>query len=105
MFIASITWNYSLLDHTGFLLQRSIDSGSVWSTNYALPSSIYSYLDAAIVPYGSYWYRVAATNRYGTGSWSNIGYVFVPPAIPDGPYDLTVSTASHHLSLVLTCHL
>lgn len=94
MFTASITWNYSLTDNTGFLLQRSVNSGSTWTVNYPVtPASATSYLDTAISLGGTYWYRIAATNQYGTGSWSNTGSVFVPP-IPLGPYNLIATSGS-----------
>ena len=96
---ALITWNYALNDETGFLLQRSTNSGSTWTVNFPQPITS-SYVDATVVPDGTYWYRVAATNKYGTGSWSNTGSVFVPPPIPGGPYNLVVVSGS----AILTWH-
>lgn len=90
---ALITWNYALSDETGFLLQQSTNSGSTWTVNFPQPITT-SYVDATVVPNGTYWYRIAATNRYGTGSWSNTGSVFVPPPTPDGPYNLVVVSGS-----------
>jgi hypothetical protein len=81
---ALITWNYALNDETGFLLQRSTNSGSTWDVNFPQPTTS-SYVDDTVVLYGTYWYRIAATNRYGTGSYSNIGSVFVPPDLPTPP--------------------
>ena len=80
---ALITWNYALSDNTGFLLQRSADSGLTWAVNFPQPNTS-SYVDATIVTGSTYWYRVAATNLYGTGSWSNTGSVFtyLPPNTP-----------------------
>ena len=85
MLTASISWNYTLADNTAFLLQRSTNSGSTWTANYPLPVSQTSYLDTTVVPYGTYWYHVAPTNKYGTGSFSNTGSVFVHPGGGDPP--------------------
>lgn len=95
---ALITWNYAFTDETGFLLQRSVDSGSTWTVNYPQPITT-SYVDAAVVDFGTYWYRIAATNKYGTGSWSNTGSVFILPA-PGAPYNLQVVSGSS----ILTWH-
>ena len=96
---ALITWNYALNDETGFLLQRSTNSGSTWDVNFPQPTTS-SYVDDTVVLYGTYWYRIAATNRYGTGSWSNTGSVWVPPSIPGGPYDLVVVSGSAILTWI-----
>lgn len=52
---ALITWTYSYADNTGFLLQRSTDSGSTWTLNLPQPVTT-SYVDATVVTYGTYWY-------------------------------------------------
>jgi hypothetical protein len=94
MFTASISWTYSLLDNTGFLLQRSTDSGSTWPTTYQLPAAPTDYFDTTVEVLGTYWYRVAAINHYGIGTYSNTGSVFVPPLYPLGPYHLVVTSGS-----------
>ena len=94
MFTASISWTYSLSDNTGFLLQRSTDSGSTWITNYTLPASQTNYLDTTVVVFGTYWYRVSAINQFGQGAYSNTGSVFVAPLFPLGPYHLVVTSGS-----------
>lgn len=99
MYAALITWNYSLSDNTGFLLQRSTDSGSTWTNNYPLGLVVF-YLDSAVVSYGTYWYKIAATNRYGTGSFSNTSSVFIPPEIPSAPHDLVVVSGSAILTWI-----
>src|ERR1039458_2087949 len=94
MFTASISWTYSLSDNTGFLLQRSTDSGSTWPTTYQLPASSTAYLDTTVSVFGTYWYRVVATNQYGIGDYSNTGSIFVPSLYPSGPYYLVVTSGS-----------
>lgn len=93
-YAALITWNYALADETGFLLQRSTNSGSTWTVNYPQPVTT-SYLDTAVVSNGTYWYRIAATNAFGTGSFSNIGSVFIPGASPpEAPLLISVESGS-----------
>ena len=99
MYAALISWNYSLSDNAGFLLQRSTDSGSTWTTNYPL-GHVVSYLDSDVISYGTYWYKIAATNRYGTGSFSNTGSVFILPEIPSAPHDLVVVSGSAILTWI-----
>ena len=94
MFTASISWTYSLSDNTGFLLQRSTDSGSTWPTTYQLPAFSTAYLDTTVAVFGTYWYRVVAANQYGIGDYSNTGSIFVPPLYPSGPYHLVVTSGS-----------
>lgn len=93
MYAAQITWNYALSDNTGFLLQRSTDLGSTWIVNF--PQSVTtSYVDTTVISNETYWYRVAATNPVGTGSWSNIGSVIVPGdggVLPEGIPDISGS--------------
>jgi hypothetical protein len=93
---ALITWNYALNDETGFMLQRSTNSGSTWGISFPQPVTT-SYVDTTVVPGGSYWYHIAATNAYGTGSYSNTGSVFIIP-IPGGPSNLQVSSGSSILT-------
>jgi titin len=92
-YAALITWNYVLSDETGFLLQRSTNSGSTWTLNLPQPVTT-SYVDAAVVTYGTYWYRIAATNQYGTGSFSNTGSVFIPVLPPNPPSNLMLASGS-----------
>lgn len=80
MYAALLTWTYALSDQTGFLLQRSTNSGSSWTTDYALASTASSYIDSNVSLTNTYWYRIAATNNYGTGTFSNTGSVFDPIA-------------------------
>jgi hypothetical protein len=64
-----INWSYELEDNNGFLLQKSTDDGDSWVD---LPTTglQYTYTDEDVEIENTYWYRVAATNEYGTGSFS-----------------------------------
>ena len=72
-----VIWTYSLTDNTGFLLQRSTDSGSTWPTNFRTNAAATQYADVAVSVGGTYWYRVAATNTFGTGNFSSTASIFL----------------------------
>ncbi|HQI44511.1 MAG TPA: fibronectin type III domain-containing protein [Bacteroidales bacterium] len=98
MYATLLTWTYTLSDNTGFLLQRSIDSGLSWTTNYTLDATASSYIDNDVLLAHTYWYRIAAINKYGTGSFSDTGSIFIPYGIPNPPSELEVSSGSAILS-------
>jgi len=93
-----VTWSYELTNNDFFLLQRSVDSGSTWPNNYLFQSSSLQYIDTAVVEFGDYWYRVAATSYFGIGLFSNIGTVHIPGFPPSPPINLTVISGSAILS-------
>jgi len=83
-----VTWTYALTDHTGFLLQRSVDTASTWPVNVVTTASVTQYTDSDVAVGGTYWYHVAATNPYGTGSFSNTANVYI--SMP-GPVTLSLT--------------
>lgn len=95
-----VTWQYSGTDENGFLLQRSIDTGSTWPVEYSLPIQN-QYLDYPI-PTGSYCYHVAAVNDYGPGIFSNIDCVTFPTASPPPPPLTPISLSVASGSAILT---
>ena len=72
-------WTYPGTDETMFLLERSTDSGSTWPLKWAFPHTASSYIDVAVAWYGTYWYKVAAANPRGTGSFSSLAMAYVAP--------------------------
>ena len=98
-----VSWTYGLSDNTGFLLQRSVDSGSTWPNNYPTDAVTHQYTDNDVVIGGTYWYHVAATNPYGTGSFSNTASVYVsssgvfPVGIPALAARLPFSSAGYKI--------
>jgi hypothetical protein len=90
-----IVWVYLPLDNTGYLFQRSTDSGSSWPVEVTITSSlVHDYLDTNVSLGGTYYYRVAATNDFGTSSFSNVATVHVPDVLPLAPIGLAVSSGS-----------
>ena len=71
-----INWTYAFADNTGFYLQRSSDSGEAW-TQLPTTGLQYTYEDLDVIVGNTYWYQVAATNDFGTGSFSTIFSVYL----------------------------
>jgi len=55
---------------TGYLVQRSADSGSTWTTIYS--GTGLSYTDTGLTYGVTYYYRIAASNAFATGRWTQI---------------------------------
>jgi hypothetical protein len=99
-----VQWTYHGDDQTGFLLERSVNSGSDgWPLRWGFDKGTLQYIDSAVGLYGSYWYRVAAANPKGTGSFSNLATVFIgPPAFDIA--QLTASQVDKELENLLSWH-
>ena len=71
-----INWTYAPADNTGYLLQKSLDGGSSW-TDLPTVGLQLQYTDTDVVVENTYWYHVAATNDFGTGSFSTMFSVYL----------------------------
>lgn len=89
-----VQWTYRGTDDTGFLLERSTDSGSTYPLRWGFDKNTFTYIDTAVGFGGTYWYKVAATNTKGTGSFSNLAEVFLAPLSPLSPQATPQLTAS-----------
>ncbi|HYL67299.1 MAG TPA: spherulation-specific family 4 protein, partial [Nitrosopumilaceae archaeon] len=81
----------------GYKIERSIDSGTTWTTivsNTASTTTTYS--DTGLFPNTSYTYRVSAINSIGTSSPSSMSSTTTSSAtsVPSSPAVLTAKTAS-----------
>jgi len=68
-----ITWSYAPSgDQTGFTVQRATNAAfTTGVTNFNVAGDVYSYADGSTRQGITYYYRVAATNSMGIGTWSN----------------------------------
>jgi|ERR1035437_4594413 hypothetical protein len=72
-----VQWSYPGSDETGFLLERSTDSGSTWPVQFSFPYTVTSYTDNDVMFNQTYWYRVVATNPIGIGIFSPTVNVYI----------------------------
>lgn len=71
-----LNWTYEPADNTGYLLQKSLDSGSAWA-DLSTTGLQLTYTDEDVSVGNTYWYHVAATNDFGTGSFSTMFSVYL----------------------------
>ena len=80
--VGSISWSFSGPSPDGFLIERSAD-GVTWDPSimsqtgqlngsFDVAGSITQWTDSFAIAGRSFWYRIAAFNRAGTSSWSNV---------------------------------
>src|SRR5207245_1946506 len=80
---------------TGYIIKRSTDSGSTWTTVVAnTGSSSTAYSDTGLAHTTTYYYRVSAVNGIGTGSPSSRAPGTTLAAAPTPPTGLTATTVS-----------
>ncbi len=85
---------------TGYMIERSTDSGSTWSTivsNTASTSTTYS--DTGLAHSTTYTYRVSAINAAGTSSTSNTASATTFNTVPSPPTGLTASAQVLQINL------
>jgi len=72
---------------TGYMIERSTDNGSTWSTLVANTGSTgTTYSDTNVLPLSTYTYRVSAINDIGTGNPSNTASASTPSvSVPSTP--------------------
>jgi hypothetical protein len=79
---ASLSWSYATpITWDGFVVERSIDSGSTWSTLAILSGSVYSMLDYPLVFGFTYSYKMHGFIACGIGVDSNITTPITPPIL------------------------
>jgi hypothetical protein len=100
-----LTWNDNSLAETGFIVERSIDSGVTFNQIAALGplttgSGVgnVSYLDVSVSPLGVYVYRVAAENAAGLSDYSADASITLPD-FPPAPVLGTITNANRKITV------
>lgn len=94
-----LAWSDNSTNETGFVVQRSTD-GTTFAQIAVVPEQTASMSDSAITAGTHYWYRVAATNSFGTSPWSNVAQATAPTSggggggVPAAPSGLTATPQS-----------
>jgi hypothetical protein len=79
----ALAWT-DAVNETGYVLERSINSGSTYSVLAYPAANVLTYNDAAVTINTIYWYRIYAFNAFGNGPYSNTASVLIsnPPVAP-----------------------
>jgi len=91
--VINLAWTDNSTDETGFVLQRSLTSGSGFTTIATLPANTTTYVNSGLTGSTTYYYRVQATNAAGSSAWSNTANATTTGVLPNAPSNLT-ATAS-----------
>ena len=75
-------------NETGYVLERSTNSGSTYSVLAYPGTNVLTYNDFEVVVNNMYWYRVYSFNTFGNSDYSNTCSILIPS---DFLYDLTGS--------------
>ena len=92
--VSSLTlgWTDNSDSETGFVIERSLTSGSGYSTIYTTGVNVTSYVNTGLNDGTQYYYRVRATNAAGPSANSNEASGTTLLAPPDAPTGLSVGT-------------
>ncbi|MDR3634278.1 MAG: fibronectin type III domain-containing protein, partial [Isosphaeraceae bacterium] len=97
----ALTWS-DVAGETGFLVERSTNNGTTWTTAGTVGAGVTSFTDTGLSESTSYTYRVTATNAVGSSAASATRSVATPPSAPSG---LTASAISPtQINLAWTDH-
>ncbi|MHB0877803.1 MAG: hypothetical protein ACYC5O_17335, partial [Anaerolineae bacterium] len=81
-----LTWTYVPSgDQTGFVIQRASDAAfTTGLTSFTVGRTVRTYSDWSVRRGRTYYYRVAARNALGTGTWSAVSSPIVPLSVDPG---------------------
>jgi len=80
-----INWDYALADYNGFLLEKSSNSGSTWTSSLSCSAATTSYVDNNVTWGDTRWYRVSALNSVGSSTPSALFELFIHSPGVDTP--------------------
>jgi hypothetical protein len=91
-----LTWHDNSSDESGFVIQRSPDGSTGWTTVNTTAANATGYSDTALTAGTQYFYRVYAINSVGTSAGSNIASATTltapAPTLPDGWANTDIGT-------------
>src|SRR5204862_458896 len=87
-----LTWADNSGNETGFVVERSADSGTTWAQVALTGPDATSYSDTGLTPETGYYYRVSASNGGLSSAYSNVGSART--AVPTAPSNLTAAAVS-----------
>ncbi len=96
-----VTWNYTLSDATEYLLKRTKNSETEWTSVLSCSIDTASYYDNDVWWHDTLWYKVAAINTYGQGGWSDVAEVYIQSPPIDIPLLSGDQGANHATQSVL----
>jgi titin len=84
--VINLTWIDNATNETSYILQRSLTSGSGFTTIVTLAANTTSYSNSGLNSSTTYYYRVQASNSNGSSTWSNVANATTatsgPPSAP-----------------------
>jgi len=92
----TITWTDNSNNETGFIIERSLSSGSEFAQVATVGSNVTSYVNTGLAGGTTYYFRVAANNSAGTSAYSNVANATTTTVvtIPTAPSSLAAVTNS-----------
>jgi len=90
-----LSWTDNSTNETSFILQRSLASGSGYTSVATLPANTVSYSNTGLNSSTTYFYRIQAVNSSGSSGWSNVANATTntPVTLPAAPSNLTAAAA------------
>jgi subtilase family serine protease len=88
----NLSWTDNASNETGFVIQRSADRSS-WTQLATVGANVTSYSDRSVSKRMTYYYRVCATNSFGTSAYSTTGNNVTPSVQLAGAQLLLVDQA------------
>jgi hypothetical protein len=89
-----LSWLDNSPNETGFVVERSTDSGFSSPTTTTVASGATTWADTGLNPGTPYWYRVKAVNAAGASTYSNTAHVTTVEPLPAAPSSLAGAVQS-----------
>jgi len=100
--VINLTWSDIATNETSYVLQRSLSSGSGFSTIATLAANTTSYSNSGLNSSTTYYYKVQAINSIGSSAWSNVvNSTTATSGPPAAPSNLTAKATGCN-SILLT---